>query len=149
MSGALETAEAAGSGLLVGLLKSVLAEALAVTGDTAAFAMAEAAEAVAHRSGALYGLAEIQRRQGVVLRLLRPAATAEAEAAFRRALATSVEQKARFWELRAATSLARLLAEQGERQQALDLLAPVHGWFTEGFDLPDLVEAKLLLDELQ
>jgi class 3 adenylate cyclase len=148
MSDSLVAAEAAGSGLLMGLLKSVLAEALAVTGDTAALAMAEAAEALAHRSGGLYALAEIQRRQGVVLRLLRPAATAEAEAAFRRALATAAEQKARLWELRAAGDLARLLADQGRHQEALDLLAPVYGWFTEGFDLPDLVEAEALLEAL-
>ena len=149
MPDALAAAEAAGGGLLIGLLTSVLAEALAVTGHSAALAMAEAAEALAHRSGGRYALAEIQRRQGVVLRLLRPAATAEAEAAFHRALATAAEQKARLWELRAATSLAGLLAERGERQRALDLLAPVYAWFTEGFDTPDLLEAKALLATLQ
>jgi predicted ATPase len=52
------------------------------------------------------------------------------------------------WELRAATSLARLWAEQGERQKAHDLVAPVYGWFTEGFDTADLKDAKALLDEL-
>ena len=50
--------------------------------------------------------------------------------------------------MRAARDLARLWAEQGRRAEARDLLAPVYGWFTEGFDLPDLVEAKALLDEL-
>lgn len=96
MSDALAAGEAAGSGLLVGLYQSVLAEA-----------------------------------------------------AFRRALATAAEQKERLWELRAASELARLLAGQGRRQEALDLLAPVYGWFIEGFDTPDLVEAKALLEELQ
>ena len=52
------------------------------------------------------------------------------------------------WELRAAVSLARLWAERGERRKAHDLLAPVYGWFTEGFDTPDLKDAKALLDEL-
>ena len=52
------------------------------------------------------------------------------------------------WELRAAASLARLRREQGRRAEARDLLAPVYGWFTEGFDTPDLKEAKALLDEL-
>lgn len=71
-----------------------------------------------------------------------------AEAAFRRALATAAQQKARLFELRAATALAGLWAERGERQRAHDLLAPLHGWFTGGHDLPDLVEAKALLDTL-
>jgi predicted ATPase len=53
------------------------------------------------------------------------------------------------WELRAATSLARLWAEQGKRGEALDLLAPVYGWFTEGFDSADLKDARALLDELR
>jgi predicted ATPase len=57
-------------------------------------------------------------------------------------------QSARFWELRAAISLARLWREQGKRTEACDLLAPVYDWFTEGFDAPDLVDAKALLDEL-
>ena len=51
-------------------------------------------------------------------------------------------------QLRAARDLARLLAERGERRQAYDLLAPIHGWFTEGFGTPDLIEAKALLEEL-
>jgi tetratricopeptide (TPR) repeat protein len=84
----------------------------------------------------------------------RPAANGEqadphaAEAHFGRALAIARAQQARSWELRASVSLARLWAERGERQRALDLLAPVYGWFTEGFATPDLVEAKALLDAL-
>ncbi len=58
-------------------------------------------------------------------------------------------QQAKSWELRAATSLARLWQQQDKRQDAYDLLAPVYGWFTEGFDTADLQEAKLLLDELE
>jgi predicted ATPase len=73
---------------------------------------------------------------------------AGAETCFRRAMEIAREQEAKMWELRAATSLARLWAEQGERQRARHLLAPVYGWFTEGFDMPDLKDARALLDEL-
>ena len=72
----------------------------------------------------------------------------EAEACFRRAPKSHAISKRRSWELRAATSLARLWRDQGKRAQAHDLLAPVYGWFTEGFDTADLKEAKGLLDEL-
>ena len=58
------------------------------------------------------------------------------------------QQSAKFWELRAAISLARLWHERGKRDAARDLLAPSYGWFTEGFDTPVLKEAKTLLDEL-
>ena len=57
-------------------------------------------------------------------------------------------QQARGWELRAAMSLARLWQQQGKRQDAYDLLAPIYGWFTEGFDTADMQEAKALLEEL-
>ena len=60
----------------------------------------------------------------------------------------SRQQRAKSWELRAAVSMARLWCDQGKRQQAHDLLAPVYGWFTEGFDTLDLKQAKALLDEL-
>ena len=66
----------------------------------------------------------------------------------RRALAVARQQQAKSWELRAAMSLARLWRDQGKMQQARELLAPVYGWFTEGFDTRDLKEAKALLEEL-
>ena len=72
----------------------------------------------------------------------------EAEATIRRAIEVARAANARWLELRAATSLARLRAERGERRQARDLLAPVFGWFTEGLDTPDLGEARALLDAL-
>ena len=74
--------------------------------------------------------------------------TARAEACFERALAVARGQQAKSWELRAATSMARLWRDRGKRQQARDLLAPIYGWFTEGFDTLDLKEAKALLDTL-
>ena len=72
----------------------------------------------------------------------------EAENSFRRAIEIARTQSARMWELRATTSLARLLDEQGKRAEARELLAQLYGWFTEGFDTADLKDAKALLDEL-
>jgi predicted ATPase len=77
-----------------------------------------------------------------------PVNTAPAEEAFLSAIAIAQQQKARSFELRAATDLARLWRDQGKPEEAHDLLAPVYGWFTEGFDTLDLREAKALLDEL-
>jgi predicted ATPase len=71
-----------------------------------------------------------------------------AEQLYHKALSIAREQQAKLWELRAAASLAQLRRDQGRRSEALDLLAPVYGWFTEGFDTADLKEAKALLDEL-
>jgi len=73
---------------------------------------------------------------------------AKAEQYFERALAVARQQQAKSWELRVAMSLARLWRDQGKQQQARALLAPVYGWFTEGFDTRDLKEAKALLEEL-
>ena len=73
---------------------------------------------------------------------------AKAEAAFREALEVARAQGAKSLELRAATSLARLWGENKRKSEARELLAPVYDWFTEGFDTPDLKEAKALLDEL-
>ena len=73
---------------------------------------------------------------------------AKAESYFERALSVARKQQAKSWELRAAMSMARLWRDQGKRDQARDVLAPVYGWFTEGFDTLDLKEAKALLDEL-
>jgi predicted ATPase len=92
--------------------------------------------------------AEINRVAGeIALRSAERDAT-KAEAYFERALAVARKQQAKSWELRAAMSLARLRRDQGKRDEARDLLAPVYGWFTEGFDTLDLREAKNLLDEL-
>ena len=90
--------------------------------------------------------AEVHRVDGLVHRA--EGHPDEAEQAFRQAIEIARRQHAKAWELRAATSLARLWADRGERDKASDLLAPVYDWFTEGFDEPDLRDAKALLDAL-
>jgi predicted ATPase len=92
--------------------------------------------------------AEINRVAGEIARKAPEPDTAKAEAYFERALSIARQQHAKSWELRAAMSLARLWRDQGKRDEARELLAPVYGWFTEGFDTLDLKEAKALLDEL-
>jgi predicted ATPase len=91
---------------------------------------------------------EVNRVSGeIALKSPEPDA-AKAEAYFDHALAVARQQQAKSWELRASMSLARLWRDQGKVQQARELLAPVYGWFTEGFDTLDLKEAKGLLEEL-
>ena len=97
-------------------------------------------------TGECHYQAELQRLRGTVLAEIGD--TAEAAAWLQRAIDTARSQQARSLELRAATSLARLWRDQGKRTQAHDLLAPVYGWFTEGFDTADLKDAQALLDEL-
>ena len=91
-------------------------------------------------------VAELNRQKGQLL--LRQGYCAAAEGLYRKALSIAREQEAKLWELRAAASLARLRRDQGWRAEARDFLAPVYGWFTEGFDTPDLKEAKALLESL-
>jgi len=90
--------------------------------------------------------AELNRRKGESL--MRQGHTEAAEELYRKALSIAREQGAKLWELRAAASFARLRRDQGHHAEAGDLLAPVYGWFTEGFGTPDLKEARALLDEL-
>jgi predicted ATPase len=92
--------------------------------------------------------AEFHRIAGEIALKSPPSDAAKAESCFARALTVARAQQAKSWELRAAISMARLWRDQGKPQQARDLLAPVYGWFTEGFDTRDLKEAKTLLDEL-
>ena len=92
--------------------------------------------------------AEIHWAAGEIALLSPEPDTAKAKAHFEGALAIAREQRAKSWELRAAMSMARLYRDQGKREEARDLLAPVYGWFTEGFDTLDLKEAKALLDAL-
>jgi len=99
------------------------------------------------RTGERGFAAELDRRRGWLL--LGQGDPQAAEELYRKALGIAQEQEAKLWELRAAASLARLWRDQGHRAAARDLLAPVYGWFTEGFAAPDLKEAKALLDELE
>ena len=101
---------------------------------------------IVERTGERWFVAELNRLKGQLL--LRQGHTDAAEELYRNALSIAAEQGAKLWELRAATSLARLRRHQGRRSEARDLLAPVYGWFTEGFDAVDLKEAKALLGEL-
>jgi len=91
---------------------------------------------------------ELYRLKGALLLQQHLDNQAEAERCFHHALAIARHQQAKSFELRTATSLARLWQQQGKRQEASDLLAPIYGWFTEGFDTPDVQEAKVLLEEL-
>jgi predicted ATPase len=97
-------------------------------------------------TGERFFAAELNRHKGRLL--LRQGYSETAEDLYRKALSIAEEQGAKLWELRAAVILARLRGHQGRRAEARDLLAPVYGWFTEGFETGDLKEAKALLDEL-
>ena len=97
-------------------------------------------------TGERWFAAELNRHKGRLL--LRQGQAEAAEELYCKALSIAREQEAKLWELRAAVSLARLWRDQKRRAEAHDLLAPVYGWFTEGFGTPDLKEAKALLDEL-
>jgi predicted ATPase len=92
--------------------------------------------------------AEIARLRGVLLLRQPGISQAEAETWLRRALDIARCQEAKSLELRAAMSLCRLWQQQGKQAEARELLAPIYGWFTEGFDTADLQEAKALLEEL-
>ena len=92
--------------------------------------------------------AEVNRIAGEIALKSPKLNVAKAEAYFERALAVARAQQAKSWELRVAMSMARLWRDHGKRDEARDLLAPVYGWFTEGFDTLDLKEAKALLEEL-
>ena len=92
--------------------------------------------------------AEVNRTSGEIALMSPKRDAAKAEACFKRALAVARAQRAKSFELRAAMSVARLWREQGKRDEAREILAPVYGGFTEGFDTLDLKQAKALLDEL-
>jgi predicted ATPase len=123
----------------------LLAEAAAHTGQVAE-GLRLLAEALAAFEAGGQGdlLAEAYRLQGVLLLQQAVPDTAQAEACFHRALTIARQQQAKAWELRVAASLARLWQCQGKRQEAYDLLAPIYGWFTEGFDTADLQEARAM-----
>jgi len=129
---------------------ALLAEVSAQVGQTTEGleALAEAL-ATLTRSRVRWWEAELYRLRGAVLLQGTVVQPGEAEACFHQALAVARRQQAKSLELRAAMSLSRLWMRQGKRGAARELLAPIYGWFTEGFDTADLQEAKVLLDELQ
>jgi predicted ATPase len=122
-----------------------LAEAFAKLGrPREALDAAEGGLAFVERTGQRESEADLYRVQGEILwRSDRNAG----EAALSKAVTVARDQGARSFELRAATTLARLWAEQGERQKARDFLAPIYGWFTDGCATPDLIQARELMDE--
>jgi class 3 adenylate cyclase/predicted ATPase len=140
---------ATGSTVFVPLHISYLARAYAELGqfDDAWRCIGEAMTAIETTKERWFE-AEVHRMAGEIALKSREPDTAKAQGYFARALAVAREQQAKSWELRAAMSMARLWRNQGKLQQARELLAPVYGWFTEGFDTLDLKEAKTLLDEL-
>ncbi|MEK0084011.1 AAA family ATPase [Benzoatithermus flavus] len=129
----------------LGLLAGVITRA---GNSTEALVLLAEALAIVDRMEERWFEAELHRLMGEALLQIAIPNAAAAEACFRKAIAVAQAQGTRWWELRAATSLARLWATQGERRKGHDLLAPIYGWFTEGFDMPDLQEARALLDEV-
>lgn len=153
--------EAMGARIERPMFLAMLAEGYAVAADPAAgLEVLAAALAMAEETGEHLWAAELHRLRGVLLcQVGSPPATGQAhpvtvpgipqpEACFHRALAIARDQQAKTWELRAAVSLSRLWQQQGRRQAAYDLLAPLYHWFTEGFDTADLQEARVLLESL-
>ena len=129
---------------------TLLAAAHLATGEASiALGLLEEASRFAEQSGVHYWDVELLRLKGKQLAQSSPCgAPQEVEACYAEALAVARRQQARSLELRVAMDLARLWRDQGKRPEARDLLAPIYGWFTEGFDTLDLKEAKRLLDEL-
>jgi class 3 adenylate cyclase/predicted ATPase len=141
--------QATGAALIVPYFCTLLADVADHLGCTedALQALAEA-HALMDQHEECWWEAEIYRLRGVLLLRQTMPPQAEAEACFQQALDVARRQEAKSLELRAAMSLARLWQQQGKRTEAYDLLAPIYGWFTEGFDTADLQEARALLDEL-
>jgi len=126
---------------------ALLARACEIAGQIEeALALLDDALQIVDRTGERWLGAELYRHKGQLL--LQQGHSEAAEEQYCKALGIAREQEARLWELRAAVSVAQVRRDQGRRTEAYDLLAPVYGWFTEGFDTPDLKEAKALLNGL-
>jgi predicted ATPase len=145
----LEVFRATGAHTGVPLRLAALADAYGSVGqiEEGLILLAEA-QALIDNSGARASEAEVYRLRGEVLLARSAEHGAEAETCFRQALDVARHQQAKSWELRAAMSLSRLWQQQGKREAARELLAPIYGWFTEGFDTADLQEAKAFLETL-
>jgi len=126
-----------------------LAQAYGKIGQSAkSLELIEDALATDTNAGRYSTVPELHRIRGELLLMRDPPSLAEAEQCFRTAISKAQRRAAKSWELRATTSLARLLTKQGRRDEARTMLAEIYGWFTEGFDTADLQEAKALLNEL-
>src|SRR5262249_1806542 len=126
-----------------------LAEVQGTLGEPeAGLAVLTEALTLTNKTGERWYESELYRLKGELLLQQSSDNSTEAEACFRHALEIARTQQAKSFELPAATSMARLWQQQGQRQEAHDLLAPVYNWFTEGFDTADLQDAKALLDAL-
>jgi len=147
MRDCMEQAEKVGSNIHLPKRLGYLATAYADLGqhEVSLALLGEAIRAVETTSERLFE-SELYRLRGELFLIL--GRRREAESALERAMMIARQQEARLWELHAAMSMARLWREQGKRDEARELLAPVYGWFTEGFDTLDLKQAKALLDEL-
>jgi predicted ATPase len=145
ISEALAAYRANGYLLGVPMFLTLLAEAQTL-GDALAESLRSLEEALTVNPDERFWRPETLRLRGDIHRQQGEEELAEAD--FRDAIALAREMSAKAWELRAATSLARLWGEQGRQGEARKLLAPLYGWFTEGFDTADLKDAKRLLDEL-
>jgi class 3 adenylate cyclase/predicted ATPase len=138
---------ATGAELWVPYHIALLASACEIAGQIEeAVTLLDEALQIVESTGERWFATELNRHKGQLL--LRQGNSEAAEELYRKALSIAREQEAKLWELRAAVSLARLRRDQGRHAEARDLLAPVYGWFTEGFDTPDLKDSKALLDEL-
>jgi class 3 adenylate cyclase/tetratricopeptide (TPR) repeat protein len=149
LRGALDKWTAGGALLWMPYLRAVLAEASALSGDLeGGLSLVEESLTQIARPGweERAHLAEVLRLKGWMLQ--QQGKLAAAEESYLTSLEVAREQQAKSWELRTANSVARLWLSQGRRQEARELLASVHGWFTEGYATKDLTEAKALLDEL-
>jgi predicted ATPase len=142
----LSAYRATGSQAWIPHFNALLASAYAIAGQTEeSLTLLDDALQIVERTGERWLEAELNRHKGHLL--LRQGHTEAAEELYRNALSTAQKQEAKLWELRAAASLAQLWRDQGRRAEARDLLVPVYGWFTEGFDTRDLKNAKALLDQ--
>ena len=149
MTHTITSLQSIGSTLWVPLYLSSLASAYGQIGQLANAARCiDEARTTVETTGESWCEAEINRVAGEIALLTPDPDAANAEANFQQALAVARQQQAKSWELRAAMSLARLWRDQGKLKEARELLAPVYGWFREGFDTRDLKEAKALLEEL-
>ncbi|MCW2514047.1 MAG: hypothetical protein JWR11_3089 [Mycobacterium sp.] len=146
---AMDRRRAFGMGAVWPWYLALLADAYGSVGeiDEGLGALEEAQQWVQRNDERLYA-AEVCRLKGELLLRRNDTDHALAEQCFRQALATARDQRAKSWELRAAMSLARMLGEDGRSDDARAVLAPVYGWFTEGFDTADLKDAKVLLEQL-